>query len=93
MLFCSIYLHNYFQAAENAGNRLTDNERKAVITECNNQLRWLESNPDATLSDLEQHLKTAQTVCQSAMMKLHGASGPSYARPVSSSGPRVEEID
>nr|AGR84222.1 heat shock protein 70-4 [Melitaea cinxia] len=87
------YLFGCKTAVENAGNRLTDDERNAVITECNNQLRWLESNSDATLSDLEQHLKSAQSVCQSAMMKLHGASGPSYARPVSSGGPRVEEID
>ncbi|XP_046967329.1 heat shock protein 68-like [Vanessa cardui] len=87
------YAYGCKTAAENAGNRLTDSERNAVITECNNQIQWLEINPDAGLPDLERHLQAAQSACQSAMMKLHGASGPSQTRPVSSGGPRVEEID
>ncbi|CAH0723579.1 unnamed protein product, partial [Brenthis ino] len=88
------YLYGCKTATENAGNRLTDNERDTVINECNTHLRWLESNPNATLSQLEEHLKAAQAACQSAMLKLHGvAGGPSCTRPVSSGGPRVEEVD
>ncbi|XP_049871162.1 heat shock protein 68-like [Pectinophora gossypiella] len=74
-------------------------EKNEVFTECSNQLRWLEQNPDASIGELEQHLKAAQAVCQPAMMKLHGAlggGGPSCAqarRPSSGGGPRVTELD
>ncbi|CAH2040728.1 unnamed protein product, partial [Iphiclides podalirius] len=77
-------------AAENSGSRLTDGERSEVVTECNNQLRWLEGNLNASASELEQRLRAAQSVCQPAMMKLHGAMG---GRPGSADGPRVEELD
>ncbi|VVC91476.1 unnamed protein product [Leptidea sinapis] len=87
------YLFGCKGAAETAGNRLTDSEKNEVITECTNQLRWLESNPDASAAELEQHLKSAQVVCQSAMMKLHGALGPSGCARAGTAGPRVEEID
>ncbi|OWR50052.1 Heat shock protein 1A/1B [Danaus plexippus plexippus] len=86
------YLFGCKTAAESAGTRLTDDEKDAVITECSNQLLWLETNGDASLAELESRLKSAQAICQSAMMKLH-AGGPSYGRPVSSGGPRVEEVD
>ncbi|PZC78955.1 heat shock protein 70 B2 [Helicoverpa armigera] len=84
-------------AVDNAGNRLTDAEKNAVRTECNNQLRWLEGHADASNNELEQRLKAVQAVCQPSMMKLHGAgaggSGPSNARPPSPGGPRVTELD
>ncbi|XP_072949970.1 heat shock protein 68-like [Epargyreus clarus] len=86
------YLFGCKAAVENAGNRLTEREKNEVITECNNQLRWLELNLDASKSELDQHLKAAQAACQSAMMKLHGAGGPSCGRN-DSGGPRVEEVD
>ncbi|XP_059058472.1 heat shock 70 kDa protein cognate 2-like [Achroia grisella] len=88
------YLYGCKTAAENSSSRLTEDERNSVIRECNDQLRWLETSPEASKSELEQHLKSAQYICQPAMMKLHGAGGgPSYARPESSGGPRVEEVD
>lgn len=62
--------------------------------ECENQLKWLEANPNASKSELERHLKNAQKICQASMMKIHGAgSGPSAAKPDSPAGPRIEEVD
>ncbi|XP_039750218.1 heat shock protein 68-like [Pararge aegeria] len=90
------YLYGCKMAAENSGSRLTDSDKSAVVTECTNQLHWLELNSDASQEELEIHLKAVQAVCQSPMMKLHGAipsGGPSCARPPSSGGPRVEEVD
>ncbi|XP_063827306.1 heat shock protein 68-like [Ostrinia nubilalis] len=89
------YLFGCKTAAENASSRLTNEERTAVLNECNDQLHWLESNPDASKAELETRLQRAQKICQPAMMKLHGAlggGGPSCARP-GSGGPRVEELD
>ncbi|CAH3994834.1 unnamed protein product [Pieris brassicae] len=88
------YLFGCKAAVENAGNRLTESEKNEVFTECTNQLKWMDSHPDASTSELQEQLKAAQTVCQSAMMKLHNiAGGPSCARSARSSGPRVEELD
>ncbi|XP_045520318.1 heat shock protein 68-like [Pieris brassicae] len=88
------YLFGCKAAVENAGNRLTESEKNEVITECTNQLKWMDSHPDASTSELQEQLKAAQTVCQSAMMKLHNIDGgPSCARSARSSGPRVEELD
>ncbi|KAJ0177930.1 hypothetical protein K1T71_006803 [Dendrolimus kikuchii] len=88
------YLFGCKTAVEIPGNRLTDEEKSAVRTECENQLKWLEANPDASKSELERRLQNAQKVCQAAMLKLHGAGGgPSAARPDSPGGPRVEEVD
>ncbi|XP_068623226.1 heat shock protein 68-like [Battus philenor] len=85
------YLFGCKTAAESPSDRLTESERNTVITECNNQLRWLENNPNAPISQLEEHLKAAQVICQPAMLKLHGTSmGP---RPSSNEGPTIEEID
>ncbi|CAH0399252.1 unnamed protein product [Chilo suppressalis] len=90
------YIFGCKTAAENASSRLTNEERNAVLSECTEQLNWLEANPDAPKEELERRLERAQKVCQPAMMKLHGAmggGGPSCARTLSSGGPRVEEID
>ncbi|XP_063371118.1 heat shock protein 68-like [Cydia amplana] len=90
------YAYGCKAAIENAGDRLTADEKAAVERECTNQLRWLEQHPDASKSDLEAHLKEAEKVCQPAMMKLHGAvsgGGPSCARRTSDGGPRVTELD
>ncbi|XP_004923548.1 heat shock protein 68 isoform X1 [Bombyx mori] len=86
------YLFGCKAAVENAGERLTETEKNAVITECSAQLRWLEANPDAPEAQTEQRLKDAQRVCQPVMMKLHGAGGAG-ARPATSDGPRVEEVN
>lgn len=87
--------HINFQAVENASTRITNEEKAAVTAECTKQLHWLEQNPDASKTDLENKMKKAQEVCQPVMMKLHGAvggGGPSCARPVSPGGPRVQEL-
>ncbi|KAI5637741.1 hsp70 protein domain-containing protein [Phthorimaea operculella] len=91
------YAYGCKTAVENAGNRLTDQEKTDVLTECNNQLTWMERHPEASESELVHQLKQAQAICQPAMLKLHGAlggggpGGPSGARP-ESGGPRVEEV-
>ncbi|XP_013142325.1 PREDICTED: heat shock protein 68 [Papilio polytes] len=96
------YIFGCKTAAENSGGRLTDSERTTVVTECTNQLHWLESNPNAPTSQLEEHLKALQAVCQPAMLKLHGAAagagvgfGVPGVRPSTPgrSGPTIEELD
>lgn len=70
-----------------AGNRVTDSERNTVITACNEHLSWLDQNQDASVEELESHLKTAQNQCQSTMMKLINAAGVGMGPPGAMAGP------
>lgn len=81
-----LLLHK-FQAVEAAGHRVTESEKETVITACNEQLKWLEQNPDASTGELESHLKAAQTKCQSTMMKLVSAGGTGMGPPGAMAGP------
>ncbi|XP_035440674.2 heat shock protein 68 [Spodoptera frugiperda] len=91
------YIFGCKTAIDNSGSRLSEEEKNRVRTECNNQLRWLESHGDASMDEYETHLKDLQAVCQPAMMRLHGAGGtgggPSTQQRPESGGPRVTEID
>ncbi|KAH9636116.1 hypothetical protein HF086_008416 [Spodoptera exigua] len=87
------YIFGCKTAVDNAGSRLTEDEKNKVRNECNNQLRWLESHGNASIDELENHLKELQAVCQPAMMRLHGVGGgPSNQQP-ENEGPRVTELD
>lgn len=50
-------------------------------------------NPDATRTELQDHLKAAQNACQAAMIKIHGAQGGPSCTRSDSGGPRVEEVN
>ncbi|XP_026333465.1 heat shock 70 kDa protein-like isoform X2 [Hyposmocoma kahamanoa] len=81
------YLFGCKTAVEVAGNRVTESEKHTVITACNEQLKWLEQNPDASIGELESHLKTAQNKCQSTMMKLVNTTGIGMGPPGAMAGP------
>ncbi|GBP14651.1 Heat shock 70 kDa protein cognate 2 [Eumeta japonica] len=83
------YIYGCKAAIESTGDRLTQTEKNDVIKECDEQLLWLESNPDASESELNDHMKSAQKSCMPIMMKLHG--GPSHDR--HGSKPTIEEVE
>lgn len=58
-----------------------------MIAACNEELKWLEQNPDASIGELESHLKTAQNKCQSTMMKLVNTAGIGMGPPGAMAGP------
>ena len=72
------------QAAEEAGNKLTEADKKAVIEKCKTILTWLETNTLAEKEEFEEKLKEVQKECSPIMTKLHQAGGK---------GPTVEEVD
>uniref|UniRef100_A0A8D8LRJ7 Heat shock protein 68 n=1 Tax=Cacopsylla melanoneura TaxID=428564 RepID=A0A8D8LRJ7_9HEMI len=72
------------QAAEDAGTKLPDADKKTVSDACSATLTWLEGNSLAEKEEFEDRLKTLQQTCSPLMTKLHQAGGK---------GPDVEEVD
>nr|UUA80581.1 heat shock cognate protein 70-2 [Arma chinensis] len=78
------YCFSVKQAAEDAGTKLSDEDKKTITDQCSSALSWLDSNSLAEKEEFEDKLKELQKVCSPIMTKLHqgGAKGPT-----------VEEVD
>lgn len=72
------------QAAEEAGSKLGDSDKKTVVDKAKQILTWLEANTLAEKEEFEEKLKEVQKECAPIMTKLHQAGGK---------GPTVEEVD
>nr|QIQ19555.1 heat shock protein 70-5 [Sogatella furcifera] len=81
------YAFSVKQAAEDAGTKLSDAEKKQVQDKCAAALAWLEGNTQAEKDEFEDKLKELQKECSPIMTKMHqGAQG-------GAKGPTVEEVD
>lgn len=78
------YTFSVKQAAEDAGNKLTEADKNSVIEKAKTILTWLETNTLAEKEEFEEKLKEIQRECTPIMTKLHQAGGK---------GPTVEEVD
>lgn len=78
------YTFSVKQAAEDAGSKLTDADKNAIIDKAKSVLTWLETNTLAEKEEFEDKLKEIQKECSPIMTKLHQAGGK---------GPTVEEVD
>lgn len=78
------YCFSVKQAAEDAGTKLSDEDKKTITDQCSSALSWLDSNSLAEKEEFEDKLKELQKNCSPIMTKLHqgGAKGPT-----------VEEVD
>ncbi|CAH1405278.1 unnamed protein product [Nezara viridula] len=78
------YCFSAKQAAEDAGAKLSDEDKKTITDQCSSALSWLDSNSLAEKEEFEDKLKELQKICSPIMTKLHqgGAKGPT-----------VEEVD
>ncbi|CAK1546737.1 unnamed protein product [Leptosia nina] len=84
------YVFSVRQALDDAGAKLTDQDKVSARTQCDEALRWLDNNTLAEKEEYEHKLKELQRVCSPIMSKLHGAGGAPGAQP---NGPTVEEVD
>jgi L1 cell adhesion molecule like protein len=82
------YIFSVKQAADDAGNKLSDSDKQTVISKCDEALKWLDENSLGEKEEFEHHLKELQQACSPIMAKLHGSGASS-----SGSGPKVEEVD
>ena len=89
------YVYSAKQAASEAGDRLSKEDKNKVTHACDECVRWLDSN---TLADVEEYghkLDELQKVCSPIMVKLHGGrqGGPGGPHQGQNGGPTVEEVD
>ena len=97
------YIFSVKQAVNEAGDKLTDTDKDQANRECEQAVKWLDSNTLADKDEFEHKLNELQKVCSPLMMKLHGGS-QSQGQPggypgghtqggYPSGGPTVEEVD
>jgi len=89
------------QALDDAGDKLTESEKKTGKLECDAVIQWLDNNQLADKEEYEYKLKELQKSCSALMMKIHGAGQAGDAPQAGahgypgprSGGPTVEEVD
>ncbi|KAL4712540.1 hypothetical protein ACJJTC_007556 [Scirpophaga incertulas] len=89
------YVFSVRQALDDAGDKLSEQDKSSARNECDEALRWLDNNTLAEKEEYEHKLKDLQRVCSPVMSKMHGAGAgagaqPHHGRP---DGPTVEEVD
>ncbi|XP_072940598.1 heat shock protein 68-like [Epargyreus clarus] len=102
------YAFGVKQALDEAGERLSAQDKETARSECDAALQWLDNNTLAEKEEYEHKLKDLQRTCSPLMSKMHGAGAGAgaaqnggaggyqqyqqYAQP-NNSGPTVEEVD
>ncbi|KAL0861474.1 hypothetical protein ABMA27_009006 [Loxostege sticticalis] len=68
------YVFGVKQALDEAGDKLSEQDKETGRRECEEALRWLDNNALAECDEYEHRLKEVQRVCQPLMTKMHGGS-------------------
>ncbi|KAG8293242.1 heat shock protein 70 A1-like [Homalodisca vitripennis] len=89
------YTFNVKQALDEAGERLSEEDKTTVRRECEETLQWLDNNSLAEKDEYEHRLRELQRQCSPIMAKLHGAGQPQPQghQSKTSNGPTIEEVD
>lgn len=88
------YVFSVKQSVDEAGSKLSEEDKRAARSECDSALRWMDSNTVADKDELEHKLQEVQLVCGPIMTKIHqGAGGGCSGQQAGSQGPTVEEVD
>ncbi|XP_028163066.1 heat shock protein 68-like [Ostrinia furnacalis] len=66
------YVFGVKQALDEAGDKLSEQDKDTGRRECEETLRWLDNNALAEREEYEHRLKEVQNVCQPLMTKMHG---------------------
>lgn len=86
------YVFGVKQAAEDAGNKLSSDEKSKVLGECESCIQWLDNNQTASKDEYEYKYKEIAQICSPIMTKIHrgdGGGGGSGQK----DGPTIEEVD
>jgi len=98
------YIFNLKQALSDTGDKLSAEDKATVQQECDNCLKWLDSNLLAAKEEYEHQQKQLTSVCSPIMAKLYvgsneqsgqgmpGSCGQQAGRP-NNQGPTIEEVD
>lgn len=82
------YTFSVKQAVEEAGSKLSEDDKKKATDKCAAVLSWLDNNTLAEKDEYEDKLKEMQKECSPIMVKLHQGGAQGGAK-----GPTVEEVD
>ncbi|XP_063833496.1 heat shock protein 68-like [Ostrinia nubilalis] len=69
------YVFGVRQALDEAGDKLSEQDKDVGRRTCEETLRWLDNNALAEADEYEHRLKEVQGVCQPLMTKMHGGQG------------------
>ncbi|KAJ8957312.1 hypothetical protein NQ314_006560 [Rhamnusium bicolor] len=89
------YVFNVKQAVDEAGSKLNNEDKRKVEKECDNCLKWLDSNQTAEKDEFEYKLKEMTKACAPIMTKIHrgGDSQGGGYKSGDQDGPTIEEVD
>ena len=87
------YVFSVKQAVNEAGDKLSDNDKEKASKECEQTIRWLDNNTLADKDEYEHKLEELQNVCSPLMMKLHQQGPQGGNTGTSGREPTVEEVD
>lgn len=91
------YVFSVKQAVDESGNKLSEEDKRTVRSECDSALQWLDSNTLAEKDELEHKLQEVQRACSPFMTKMHQgmgdrSSGQQARSQEGGQGPTVEEV-
>nr|AFU06382.1 heat shock protein 70 [Grapholita molesta] len=73
------YVFSVKQALEEAGDKLSEQDKSTAHSECEETLRWLDNNSLAEAEEYEHKMKEVQRVCSPVMSKMHGGGAGGQA--------------
>jgi len=88
----------YKQAAQEAGDKISEEDKKTIAEKCNETMSWLDNNTLADQEELKHYLEELNKECMPVMSKLYSGSQAGGCQPGgcstgSQQGPTVEEMD
>nr|ADJ96609.1 heat shock protein 70-p3 [Oxycera pardalina] len=97
------YVFNLKQSVEDAGSKLSPEDKDTVLKSCEDTIKWLDNNNLAEKEEFEHRFQELTRKCSPIMTKLHSGSGAGQQGPScgqqaggfggARSGPTVEEVD
>ncbi|KAH8311783.1 hypothetical protein KR044_008044, partial [Drosophila immigrans] len=99
------YVFGVKEAAEQAGDKISSEEKSSVLEKCNETVKWLDSNTTADKEEFEYKLQELTKLCSPIMTKMHqqgAGAGPQASSCGQQAGgfgsggykgPTVEEVD
>jgi heat shock protein 1/8 len=87
---------------EQAKNKISEADRNAVLSKCEETMRWVDANKTAGKDEYEYHQKELEKVCSPIITKLYqaapsaggcGAQARTGCGQNTSCGPTIEEVD
>ncbi|XP_023299277.2 heat shock protein 70 [Lucilia cuprina] len=94
------YVFGVKQALDQAGNKISAQEKGEALRACEDTIKWLDANTLAEKEEYEDKMNSLTKLCTPIMTKLHngGGAGPSCGQQAGGfgagrSGPTVEEVD